>query len=55
MTSVQEIKLIEDTEVVRKYDGVEIGLCVGMQAKDVKGLTPLQIQENLRHLNCLNL
>ncbi|MBC1726186.1 hypothetical protein HB981_06660 [Listeria seeligeri] len=46
-TVVQEITLLEDTKFVRVYDGVESGLYGGwvMRAEDVKGLTPLQIQE----------
>ncbi|MBF2614698.1 ribonuclease YeeF family protein [Listeria welshimeri] len=46
-TIVQEITLLEDTKLVRVYDGVESGLYGGwvMRAEDIKGLTPLQIQE----------
>ena len=46
-TVVQEIKLLEDTKFVRVYDGVESGLYGGwvMRAEDIRGLTPLQIQE----------
>ncbi|MBC2201707.1 hypothetical protein HCX59_10685 [Listeria welshimeri] len=46
-TIVQEITLLEDTKLVRVYDGVESGLYGGwvMRAEDIKGLTPLQTQE----------
>lgn len=46
-TVVQEITLLEDTKFVRVYDGVESGLYGGwiMRAEDIRGLTPLQIQE----------
>ncbi|MBC1921989.1 pre-toxin TG domain-containing protein [Listeria grayi] len=46
-TVAQEVTLLEDTKFVRVYDGVESGLYGGwvMRAEDVKGLTPLQIQE----------
>lgn len=46
-TVVQKVKLLEDTKFVRVYDGEKSGLYGGwvMRAEDVKGLTPLQIQE----------
>ncbi|MEB3751169.1 hypothetical protein [Geobacillus icigianus] len=46
-TVVQEIKLKEDTIFVRVYDGENSKMYGGwvMRAEDIKGLTPLKIQD----------
>ena len=46
-TIVQEIELVENNTFVRVYDGENSGMYGGwfMQADDIKGLNPLQIQD----------